>query len=139
MPATVETVLGGYQRVSPTDVRESDAFLRAVFPAVAEPPGGPRRPLAAADCGAGVGRVTRNLLVNHFDRVDVYEPVAHFLAEAEKDIGASPTPAAGGAPRAVTFVCQPLEEFAPAAGAYDVIWAQARACVLCRLRRRPRR
>lgn len=122
----METVLGGYQAVSPSDVRESDAFLRAVFPAVED--GERRAPLVAADCGAGVGRVTRHLLLRHFDEVDVYEPVRHFLEQAEKDITAAPA-GPSGAPRAVTFTCQPLEAFEPPVGRYDVIWAQVgRVC-----------
>jgi hypothetical protein len=127
LPATVETVLGGYQRVSPSDVKESDAFLRSVFPAIED---AARRPLLAADCGAGVGRVTQNLLLRHFDEVDVYEPVKHFLDTAEANIGRAPGGGADGdAPRTVNFVCEPLEEFTPTRGRYDVIWAQARvAC-----------
>ncbi len=115
----MQTVLGGYGCVSPSDIRESDAFLRACFPAVAEPPGGPHRPLVAADLGAGVGRVTQNLLCRHFDSVDVFEPVQHFLTEAETRITASPAPG-----RAVAFHCLPLQDFEPPAGRYDVIWAQ---------------
>lgn len=115
----MQTVLGGYQCVSPSDIRESDAFLRACFPAVAEPAAGPHRPLAAADLGAGVGRVTQQLLVRHFDTVDVFEPVQHFLDKAAANIGAAPAPG-----RAVAFHCQPLQDFEPPPGRYDVIWAQ---------------
>ena len=122
LPASLETVLGGYQVVSPADVRESDAFLLQHYPPAGEAAG---RPLRAADVGAGVGRVTQQLLLRRFDEVDVFEPVAHYLAKAEADIGIAPT--VKGAPRVVTFTCQALEDFTPPAGRYDVIWAQARA------------
>ena len=35
--------------------------------------------LVAADCGAGVGRITKGLLAKHFTEVDVIEPAEHFL------------------------------------------------------------
>jgi protein N-terminal methyltransferase len=127
LPATVQTVLGGYERVSPGDVRESDAFLRSLLPLDDADAAAALRPLVAADCGAGVGRVTQHLLLRHFDEVDVFEPVKHFLDSAEATIGRAPEPAAGEPQRAVNFICQPLEEFTPEKGRYDVIWAQARA------------
>lgn len=131
-PATLQTVMGGYAHVSPPDVRGSDAFLRLVLPAVASPDD-PRRPLVAADCGAGVGRVTQHVLLRLFDQVDLFEPVQHFLDTAQEKIGFAPE-GPSGTPRAVTYTCQPLEEFEPAAGRYDVIWAQARCRRSWRLR-----
>jgi protein N-terminal methyltransferase len=115
----VTTVLGGYQCVSPIDVRESAAFLRKCFPAAAQPPGGPLRPLAAADLGAGVGRVTHHLLLRFFDTVDVFEPVQHFLDKARANITERPAPG-----RSVAFHCAPLQDFEPPPARYDVIWAQ---------------
>ena len=40
------------------------------------------RQLAALDCGAGIGRISEELLLHHFQEVDLIEPSAHLLAEA---------------------------------------------------------
>lgn len=42
----------------------------------------------AADCGAGVGRVTENLLLHFFHEVDLLEPSKHLLATAEEKCSA---------------------------------------------------
>ena len=45
----------------------------------------PSRPFRALDCGAGIGRVTRDTLLPLFDSVDLVEPVPAFVAEAERN------------------------------------------------------
>ncbi len=39
------------------------------------------------DCGAGVGRVTEQLLLHHFQEVDMLEPSRHLLTTAEERCG----------------------------------------------------
>uniref|UniRef100_A0A0A9YB24 Alpha N-terminal protein methyltransferase 1 n=1 Tax=Lygus hesperus TaxID=30085 RepID=A0A0A9YB24_LYGHE len=60
--ATVDGVLGGYGYISDTDIRGSRAFLRELrcikYSGV------------AADCGAGIGRITEKLLLPMFAAVD---------------------------------------------------------------------
>lgn len=44
----------------------------------------------ALDCGAGIGRVTENLLSHYFEQTDLIEPAKNFLDEAKsklKDLG----------------------------------------------------
>lgn len=65
-------VLGGYGHLSTPDVRDSRAFLHKVFGATMQ--AAQQRPLVALDCGAGVGRVTEQLLLHHFQEVDLVEP-----------------------------------------------------------------
>ena len=77
-----------------------------------------------ADTGAGVGRVTEQLLLHHFGTVDVLEPSGHLLDKARTVLS---DPAAFGAPaghRADHFFQQGLETFAPQPGRYDCIWVQ---------------
>ncbi len=38
---------------------------------------------ARADCGAGVGRVSEQLLLRHFAQVDLVEPSQHLLGTAQ--------------------------------------------------------
>ncbi|KAJ6846778.1 alpha N-terminal protein methyltransferase 1 [Iris pallida] len=118
--ASVDGVLGGYGHVNDADVAGSDAFLRTLIPKLLHP--GSNRPVAL-DCGSGIGRVTKHLLLEHFHEVDLVEPVSHFLDAAREslvgdgDVGVDEH-------RAVNFFCVPLQEFTPAPQRYDVIWVQ---------------
>ncbi|KAJ2240393.1 hypothetical protein GGI13_007687, partial [Coemansia sp. RSA 455] len=72
----------------------------------------------ACDCGAGIGRVTKNLLLPLFDRVDLVEQNPDFLNEArssylKQEIQRVPDMFATG-----------LQLFTPPQGRYDVIWCQ---------------
>jgi len=118
LPATVDTVLGGYARVSPSDVRESAVFLESVFPAVTKPGAS----LTVADCGAGVGRVTEHLLLRYFTAVDLVEPVKSYMLAAEEKL--TPLAASAEPPRVLRYVVEPLQEWTPEKGRYDVIWIQ---------------
>lgn len=120
LPATVDTVLGGYAQVSPTDVRESATFLESVFPAATTPDSGAA--LTVADCGAGVGRVTEHLLLRYFHAVDLVEPVESYLKAAKEKL--TPLAASADPPRDVRYLCEPLQEWSPDKGRYDVIWIQ---------------
>lgn len=46
-------------------------------------------PLVVTDCGAGVGRVTQELLLRHFTIVDLVEPSAHLLQQAQANLAAA--------------------------------------------------
>jgi protein N-terminal methyltransferase len=124
-PATDDGVLGGHaDAVADADVAQSDAFLKRVLGAdrVGAAAAG-RLALTAADCGAGVGRVSKDLLLRFFSTVDVIEPSAHLLATAKKRLaGAVKAGGLVGAPRA--FLQTGLQGWDPAPGAYDVIWVQ---------------
>ena len=68
-------VLGGYGRISPTDITGSHAYLDALY-AIRRPPMGRAR---AADVGAGIGRVAKGLLLPRYARVDMLEQSARLL------------------------------------------------------------
>lgn len=86
--ASVDGVLGGYGHVNGRDVKDSNEFLLDIL--------GERlrqnRHLVALDCGAGVGRVTKNLLLKHFHEVDLVEPVSHFLESAREKLKVAVSP-----------------------------------------------
>merc|ERR1719183_2580669 len=75
--------------------------------------------LVAADCGAGIGRVSKELLLQFFQQVDVVEPSEHLLETARKNLKT-----AGGGHRAVNFFRCGLEGFEPEEGRYDALWIQ---------------
>ncbi|XP_044985103.1 alpha N-terminal protein methyltransferase 1 [Hordeum vulgare subsp. vulgare] len=118
--ASTEGVLGGYGCVNDADVKGSDAFLR---PLLAERFGAAKRHLVALDCGSGIGRVTKNFLIRHFNEVDLVEPVAHFLEAARENLS-NCMDVEHDTHKAVNFYCIPLQDFTPEEGRYDVIWIQ---------------
>ncbi|XP_019156326.1 PREDICTED: alpha N-terminal protein methyltransferase 1 [Ipomoea nil] len=127
--ATVDGVLGGYGHVNDADIAASDAFLTSIlaerFPAQRDAPtaGRTSRHLVALDCGSGIGRVTKNLLLRHFNEVDLLEPVPHFLEAARVNLAPEDL-TVPEMHRAANFYCVPLQDFTPDAGRYDVIWVQ---------------
>ena len=81
-PCTVSGVLGGYDSLSPGDLSASLRFLaqiRSLKPAL--------QLNHAADCGAGIGRISKGLLLPLFDTVDLIEQSPRLLAAAPKYIG----------------------------------------------------
>ncbi|KAJ7552166.1 hypothetical protein O6H91_06G044900 [Diphasiastrum complanatum] len=126
--ATVDGVLGGYGNVSSWDVMESDRFLLDVLSECMPDYVRGNRHLVALDCGAGVGRVTKQLLLRHFHEVDLVEPVQHFLETARRDLKShileSNVIQDHSLHRVVNFFATPLQNFTPEPNRYDVIWVQ---------------
>jgi protein N-terminal methyltransferase len=74
---TVNGVLGGMEHIHKDDIAESIEFIKSI------------KGLAfhrALDCGAGIGRVSKNLLCPLFEVVDLEEPVAHMMETAKKEL-----------------------------------------------------
>ncbi|XP_076069990.1 N-terminal methyltransferase [Oratosquilla oratoria] len=111
IPPTVNGMLGGYAHISAADISGSDAFLRSIFQ-TANPPGHGR----VADCGAGIGRISRHLLQKHFGKVDLVEQCQTFLEKAKDHFK--------GSPKIGEYICQGLQDFSPPANTYDIIWCQ---------------
>jgi len=105
--ASDDGVLGGFGRLNSTDVIGSFTFLEAV---------GKRYPgerKIALDCGAGVGRVSRDVLVKICPIIDLVEPSANLLNQAKISF-----------PQGRSFLQLPLQDFTPKEGEYDLIWFQ---------------
>ncbi|XP_070024453.1 alpha N-terminal protein methyltransferase 1 isoform X4 [Nicotiana sylvestris] len=120
--ATVDGVLGGYGHVNEADIKASEEFLNTILPE-RFPDAGRGRHLVALDCGSGIGRVTKNLLIRYFNEVDLLEPVSHFLESARVNL-APENLMVSELHKAANFYCVPLQEFTPDAERYDVIWVQ---------------
>jgi len=69
----------------------------------------------ALDCGAGIGRVTKDVLLNHFDTIDMVEFNGSFLDEAKKTFA--------GNPKIGHYFESSLQNFEPSEQ-YDVVWCQ---------------
>lgn len=107
---TIDGMLGGFAPINHIDIRGSTAYLQSMYRL--KPP--PRR-LRALDCGAGIGRVTRFLLVPQFEQVDAVEQCAKFTDEMRTYVNS---------PKLGRIFTQGLQEFTPEAGCYDLIWSQ---------------
>ncbi|XP_023710769.1 N-terminal Xaa-Pro-Lys N-methyltransferase 1 isoform X2 [Cryptotermes secundus] len=109
VPATVDGMLGGFGIISQTDIQGSVSFLKQLFK---NPPGHER----ALDCGAGIGRITKYLLLRFFNKVDLVEQNASFLEEAKNFIGICQ--------KVGSLYCVGLQDFSPEPKTYDLIWCQ---------------
>lgn len=79
VPPTMDGVLGGLSHVHVNDVRESRQFIESIGKSVQR--------TRAIDCGAGIGRLTKTLLLPlGFAKVDLMEPLPHMVEQAEKDL-----------------------------------------------------
>ncbi|XP_076666559.1 N-terminal methyltransferase [Andrena cerasifolii] len=112
IPPTVDGMLGGFGFISQTDVKGSTIFLKALF----ESNNPPSRTFAL-DCGAGIGRITKNLLLNHFKHVDLVEQNTRFLEVAKTCLRNYST-------RIGAYYSIGLQNFCFTTKKYDVVWCQ---------------
>lgn len=71
----------------------------------------------ALDCGSGIGRVSKHVLLPVFDRVELVDMTESFLLEAQNYLQ-------GKVDKVESYHCYGLQEFTPPFGRYDVIWIQ---------------
>lgn len=117
IPATVNGMLGGLGYISSLDLRGSNSFLSELkIRDTAK--------LRALDCGAGIGRVSKHLLMPLFGKVDLVEQDATFAKRAAEyctqDEGALP----GYPSRLGVIYNVGLQEFKPQENHYDLVWSQ---------------
>lgn len=112
IPSTVDGMLGGFGFISDTDIKGSRLFLKSLF----NLNNGPDRD-RALDCGAGIGRITKNLLAPIFKKVDMVEQNPNFIKNSQNYIGKYEQKIGE------KFVVG-LQEFVPKDQYYDVIWCQ---------------
>lgn len=96
------------------DTRDSNQFLDRLLTLV---PGLEFN--TVADCGAGIGRVSKFLLVPRFQEVHLVEQSPRLLAAAPDYIGLPAEQA-----HRVVLVELGLQDFKPAPNTYDVVWIQ---------------
>ncbi|KAK7205867.1 alpha-N-methyltransferase NTM1 [Myxozyma melibiosi] len=124
VPATVDGVLGGFGHTSlpRTDVRGSLQFIRSVrrkvlaFDALAGDAAVVKR---GCDVGAGIGRVTRDVLTQVCDKVDLVEPVIPFADQIAVELAH-----AGAAEKLGDVHRVGMQDFFPAKNSYMLVWCQ---------------
>ncbi|KAJ8681484.1 hypothetical protein QAD02_017271 [Eretmocerus hayati] len=113
IPPTIDGMLGGFGFISHTDIFGSKQFLRALLK---------NYHLAterefALDCGAGIGRITKNLLSHFFKKVDLVDQNPKFLEQAKSYLKNSMD-------KVGNFYSVGLQDFCPESNKYDIIWCQ---------------
>lgn len=113
VPPTVDGMLGGYGHISAIDISSSRKFLQRFLRE------GPDRTgtSCALDCGAGIGRITKRLLLPLFAEVDMVDVTEDFLVKAKTYLGEE-------GKRVRNYFCCGLQDFSPEPNSYDVIWIQ---------------
>lgn len=117
IPATVDGVLGGYGEqtsVPKADAVGSSTLLRKLKPRMAPEEGQIRYSI---DMGAGIGRVTRDVLHKFSDKVDLVEPVKPFVEQMRLEL--KPIEDKIG-----TIYEVGMQDFTPEEAKYWLIWCQ---------------
>jgi protein N-terminal methyltransferase len=115
--ATVDGMLGGYGRLDRIDILASRAFLKPFLRSDQTVACGNRNVGLRLDCGAGIGRVTKGLLVPLFQTIDLVEQNPDFLKEAKETILKDDLHKIG------EWIPLGIQDFVPEKK-YDVIWIQ---------------
>lgn len=122
--ASVNGVLGGFGYVSDIDIRDSTQLLLKIMKDAFTEAASGSRTLVALDCGAGVGRVSKDLLLRYFQVVDLVEPSQHLLSQAETDLKSPKAKLPKGHCVGNLFCCG-LQDFQfTESHRYDCIWIQ---------------
>lgn len=112
----VDGVLGGFASLSSLDLRGSLSFLSALEHLQSTSFSWSLG--SACECGAGIGRVTKGLLLSlGFQRWDLVESSSRLISAAPEYIG----DADSGRCR---FFCAGLQDWDPPVGAYSLVWIQ---------------
>ena len=113
----VNGMLGGYGHIHPTDIESSTKFLNQYFSKLNKRKVYSQN-LRAADCGAGIGRISLSLLVHYFHDVDMFEPNEKFLNTAMESAKKK------GLEERVHAIQEPLQSADLGEKKYDVVWIQ---------------
>lgn len=108
---TIDGMLGGLSVIDRTDIKGSMQFLNELFKMKPSP-----QTQRALDCGAGIGRVTKNVLINYFNSVDLVEQDQNFVQKANEYLDKCE--------KIGTIYNVGLQDFTPDENTYDVIWCQ---------------
>lgn len=71
----------------------------------------------ALDCGSGIGRVSKHVLLPVFSSVELVDMMESFLLEAQSYLQVNED-------KVESYHCYSLQEFTPHLARYDVIWIQ---------------
>lgn len=126
-PPTVDGVLGGYASISTVDLEGSRQFLQSIqeqgkLKLQVNDEG--KATAIACECGAGIGRVSKHLLLPlGVQRCDLVESSARLLSAAPEYLGDADA-------AKCRFYCRGLQDWEPPTRTYTIIWIQWVLCYL---------
>jgi protein N-terminal methyltransferase len=125
--ATVDGVLGGFSHISTCDLDFSREFVstlqHTIRPKLLQATNDAAA-VVACECGAGIGRVSKGLLLPlGVSQCDLIESSEKLLAEAPIYIGDELS-------SRCRFYCRGLQEWTPKENTYSIIWIQWVLCYL---------
>lgn len=121
-PATVNGMLGGFASISKRDLEGSAQFIRYCKSKIRPElklfsDENADVPTCACECGAGIGRVSKGLLLPlGVSQCDLVEPSPRLIGHAPDYLGAFASKC--------RFFCTGLQDFQPKVDSYDIIWMQ---------------
>jgi len=107
--STIKAVLGGNDQVHLIDLKASCEIIEGL---ILSKKMNTKRVL---DCGAGIGRVTENVLINYFDECDLVEQDEKFVQHSKSALGTNH--------KVKNFYQSSLQDF-NFSNSYNVIWIQ---------------
>ena len=110
--ATIDGVLGGFGYLTDVDLKDSHEFFK-LQPSLADRT--PRPGTLACDCGAGIGRVAKGLLLDYCEKVDIVEQCKKYTDASWKYVGKE---------HIREVLTLGLQDFKPKPNTYDLIWIQ---------------
>jgi protein N-terminal methyltransferase len=120
-PATVDGVLGGFACLSSPDLKGSASFMRhvkSIRPVKFTKKENGDIDTCACECGAGIGRVSKGLLLPlGISQCDLVEPSPRLIASAPEYLGDAYS-------SRCRFFCTGMQDFEPNPQSYDIIWIQ---------------
>jgi len=130
-PPTVDGMLGGFSQLSTRDLKFSLNFMRELLEirpelrlrleqdhAEVEEENDGHIPTRSCECGAGIGRVTKGLLLDlGFEKCDLVETSPTLIRGAPEYIGDHHS-------KKCQYFCTGLQDFEPSFESYDVVWIQ---------------
>ncbi|VIO88147.1 Hypothetical 26.1 kDa protein in POP4-SHM1 intergenic region, putative [Brugia malayi] len=108
----VDGMLGGFAHLHVPDIHASKQFINLL-----KAKGTLTKFERAVDCGCGIGRVTKHLLLPLFESVDMVDVTESFIQESANYIGKENSRIGN------KLVCS-LQQFEPLSCHYDLIWIQ---------------
>jgi galactose mutarotase-like enzyme len=119
--ATIDGVLGGFAAITEVDLKGSCEFIQSLDQLSSSSFSWASG--AACECGAGIGRVSKGLLLPlGVPRCDLVESSARLISVAPDYIGEEASKC--------RFYCSGLQDWVPVASTYSIIWIQWVLCYL---------
>jgi galactose mutarotase-like enzyme len=122
---TIDGVLGGIGHISDVDLNGSRDFLLKILKLspLKDSKSKDDGKTLACECGAGIGRVTKGLLLDFADRCDLVESSSRLLSAAPDHVGDNQS-------HKCRFFCSVLQDWQPEVNKYSIIWIQWTLCYL---------